>query len=158
MAKNLQLVSEDGQKFEIETTTAENSGLIKTILQDEEGTEEIPTTVKAKYLEKIVEYLNHIQTTPPSEIEKPLKGEYREVVSEWEYTFIDVSYDDMFEIMQSANYMDIKPLLALTCAKAASLIKGKSPQEVREMFNIENDFSPEEEAALIEENKWAWES
>ena len=158
MAKNLQLVSEEGQKFEIESTTAEASGLIKTILQDEEGTEEIPTTVKAKYLEKIVAYMNHIQTTPPSEIEKPLKGEYREVVSEWEYTFIDVSYDDMFEIMQSANYMDIKPLLALTCAKAASLIKGKSPQEVREMFNIENDFSPEEEAALIEENKWAWES
>ena len=158
MATTLRLVSEEGQKFEVEVSTAEPSGLIKTILQDEEGTEEIPLTVKSKYLEKIVEYLNHINTSPPSEIEKPLKGEFKEVVSEWEFSFADTSYDDMFELMQAANYMDIKSLLALTCAKTASLIKGKSPQEVREMFNIENDFSPEEEAALIEENKWAWES
>lgn len=158
MATTLRLVAEEGEKFEIDVAVSEPSGLIKTILQDEEGTEEIPLTVKSKYLTKIVEYLNHIQTTPPSEIEKPLKGEFKDVVSEWEFNFIDLSYDDMFELMQAANYLDIKSLLALTCAKTASLIKGKSPQEVREMFNIENDFSPEEEAALIEENKWAWES
>ncbi len=47
---------------------------------------------------------------------------------------------------QAANYMDIKPLLDLTCAKVASMIKGKTPEEIRKVFNIVNDFTPEEEA------------
>lgn len=54
--------------------------------------------------------------------------------------------------------MDIKPLLDLCCAKVASMIKGKTPEAIRKTFNIVNDFTPEEEAAIIAENKWAEES
>ena len=64
----------------------------------------------------------------------------------------------LFEIVMAANYLDIKPLLELSCAKVASLIKGKSVQEIRQFFNIENDFSPEEEEQVMQENKWAEES
>ena len=49
---------------------------------------------------------------------------------------------------QAANYMDIKPLLDLTCAKVASMIKGRTPEEIRKVFNIVNDFTPEEEAQV----------
>ena len=41
----------------------------------------------------------------------------------------------------AANYLDIKSLLDLGCAKIASLIKGKTPEEIRQTFNIVNDFS-----------------
>ena len=51
--------------------------------------------------------------------------------------------------------MDIKPLLDLTCAKVASMIKGKTAEEIRVVFNIKNDFTPEEEAQVMEENGWA---
>ena len=61
----------------------------------------------------------------------------------------------LFELILAANYMDIKSLLDLTCAKVASMIKGKSPEQIRILFNITNDFSPEEEEAVREENKWA---
>lgn len=44
-----------------------------------------------------------------------------------------------------SNYLEIKPLLELACAKAASLIKNKSIEEIRKFFKIENDFTPEEE-------------
>ena len=54
--------------------------------------------------------------------------------------------------------MDIKSLLDLTCAKVASMIKGKTPQEIRETFNITNDFTPEEENQIREENKWCEEA
>jgi S-phase kinase-associated protein 1 len=72
--------------------------------------------------------------------------------------------------------MDIKSLLDLTCAKVASLIKGllvmthdwpypdnfcvagKTPEQIRVCFGIQNDFTPEEEAAVRAENKWAEES
>jgi len=51
--------------------------------------------------------------------------------------------------------MDIKPLLDLCCAKVASMIKGKTPEQIRLQLGIVNDFTPEEEAAVREENKWA---
>ncbi len=37
--------------------------------------------------------------------------------------------------------MDIKPLLDLACAKVASMIKGKTPEQIRACFNIVNDVS-----------------
>lgn len=61
-------------------------------------------------------------------------------------------------LILAANYMDIKPLLDLTCATVASMIKGKTPEEIRKTFNIVNDFTPEEEAQVREENKWCEEA
>jgi len=47
-----------------------------------------------------------------------------QVVSEWDATFVEVDQETLFELILAANYMDIKPLLDLTCAKVASMIKG----------------------------------
>lgn len=33
------------------------------------------------------------------------------------------------------------------------MLKGKSPEQIREMFGIENDFTPEEEEKIREENR-----
>ena len=40
----------------------------------------------------------------------------------------------LFDIVLAANYLDIKPLLKLGSAKIASLIKGKSIEEIRQFF------------------------
>lgn len=57
--------------------------------------------------------------------------------------------------MVAANFLDIEGLINLSCAKVASYIRGRSVEEIRELFGIENDFTPEEEAQIREENKWA---
>ena len=36
----------------------------------------------------------------------------------------------------------------------ANMIKGKTPEEIRKTFNIRNDFTPEEEENLREQNTW----
>ena len=64
----------------------------------------------------------------------------------------------LFQLILAANYMDIKSLLDLTCAKVASMLKGKTPEEIQKTFNIVNDFTPEEEAQVREENKWCEEA
>ena len=56
---------------------------------------------------------------------------------------------------QAANYLDIKALLDVGCKTVANMIKGKSPDEIRKTFNIQNDFTPEEEDQIRRENEWA---
>ena len=34
---------------------------------------------------------------------------------------------------------------------------GKTPEEIRRIFNIKNDFTPEEEEEVRRENQWAFE-
>ena len=81
-----------------------------------------------------------------------------EIVQEWYAHFVAVEQDVLFELILAANFMDIKPLLDLTCASVASMIKGKTPEEIRKTFNIVNDFTPEEVAQVREENKWCEEA
>ena len=80
------------------------------------------------------------------------------MVEAWYADFVNLEQETLFELVMAANYLDIKALLELSCAKVASLIKNKSVQEIRTFFNIENDFTPEEEAQIQEENRWAEES
>jgi S-phase kinase-associated protein 1 len=54
--------------------------------------------------------------------------------------------------------LDIKQLLDVGCKTVANMIKGKSPEEIRKTFNIQNDFTPEEEDQIRRENEWAEES
>jgi S-phase kinase-associated protein 1 len=37
------------------------------------------------------------------------------------------------------------------------MIKGKTPEEIRAVFNIPNDFNADEERQVREENYWAFE-
>merc|ERR1712098_260703 len=41
---------------------------------------------------------------------------------------------EIFKLILGANYMDIHPLLHLGCAKIATLIKGKSPEEIKKIL------------------------
>ena len=96
---------------------------------------------------------------PIAEIERPLKSSnMRDVVSEWDAHFINMETEALMDLIVSANFLIIQPLLEVayefiqllisSCAKVASMIKGKSPEEIRSTFNIVNDFTPEEEAKV----------
>lgn len=63
--------------------------------------------------------------------------------------------ETLMHLTLAANYLDIRPLLDLCSARIASFIKGKSVEEIRKNLGIVVDFTPEEEAAVREENKWA---
>ena len=44
----------------------------------------------------------------------------------------------LFELILAANYLDIKSLLDLTCAKVASMIKGKNTEEIRKQYSSQS--------------------
>ena len=158
--KKITLVSSDGKKVEISNKAVQRSVLVKGIIEDYPDDAEVPlNNVKSDILNKIKEYLEHYENTEPKEIERPLPSQnFKECVDEWNYYYIDVDLDLIFELILGANYMDIKPLLELASAKVASIIKGKTTEEIRKTFGITNDFTPEEEQQIIEENKWCMEN
>mmetsp|Transcript_53844 Transcript_53844/g.155464 ORF Transcript_53844/g.155464 Transcript_53844/m.155464 type:complete len:167 (-) Transcript_53844:8-508(-) len=155
------LVSKEGDSFPVQPDVARMSELVKTMMDEEEdddddaSSKEIPLpNVKSQVLKKVIEFCEHYLQDPMTEIEKPLKSQnMADVVQKWYADFVDLEQVLLFELILAANYMDIKPLLDLTCATVASMIKGKTPEEIRSTFNITNDFSPEEEAQVREENK-----
>ncbi|KAK4964092.1 hypothetical protein LTR66_012479 [Elasticomyces elasticus] len=51
--------------------------------------------------------------------------------------------------------MDIKALLDIGCKTVANMIKGKSSEEIRQTFNIPNDFAPKEDDQIRRECEWA---
>jgi S-phase kinase-associated protein 1 len=68
--------------------------------------------------------------------------------------FITLDNEKLAHLTLAANYLDIKPLLDLCCAKITSYIKNKTPEEIRQNLGIVVDMTPEEEAQIREENKW----
>ena len=157
--KTLFLISSEGIKEPISLKAALRSQLIKTMIEINPDSNEIPLDIESNILKKIKEYLEHYENEEPSEIERPLpSSNFKECVSEWDYNFMNLGVDTIMSLSLASNKMDIKSLLELTSAKTASIIKGKNTQEIQKEFNIEDDFTPEEEQQILEENKWCMEN
>ena len=147
MSLNVVLTSADNQKIQLDFKSAERSHLLKGLLADYEESKEIPLPdIKYNILKKVVEYLTYYKDKEPSQIPKPLpSANLNEFINEWDVNFINsMELDDLFDLINAANDMKINSLLELACAKMSSLMKGKSAQEIRAMFNIECDLTEDE--------------
>ena len=157
----VKLVCKDGEVVEVERSIAEQSTLVKGLIDDGDIEEEIPlANTKKATLDKVIKFCEYIKDNAPPQIDKPLRStELADVTTPWYTDYVNgLEQEELFELILASNYLDIKPLLELTCAKVATMIKNKTIPEIRKFFSIENDFTPEEEAQIMEENKWAEES
>ena len=66
----------------------------------------------------------------------------------WYINFIDMSKTELLKLVKIANYLNIERLFELASAKLGSLIKGMTIEELRDFFEIENDFTEEEEESI----------
>jgi len=147
------LSSSDGQEFQVPKQVAKMSMTLKNMLEDlGEDVETIPIpNVTGKILDKVIQYCNHHVNDKPA---KEPDEKRTDDMSPWDANFCKVDQATLFEMILAANYLDIKPLLDVTCKTVANMIKGKTPEEIRKTFNIKNDFTPEEEAQVRKENEW----
>jgi len=138
---NLKLTSKDKKDFEVSKKNAFISNLVKTSLDTDASATEVPIPgVKSDILALVVEYMNHHNGTEPAIIEKPLRSKVMKDVCKdaWDATFIDNIGDDrqkLYDLILAANYLDIKGLLHLGCAKVASLIKGQPLEKIKEILS-----------------------
>lgn len=128
------------------------------ISRAETGTEDpIPLpNVSSPILAKIIEYCTyHGAAEAPDGSGKPSVPEDERRA--WDDSYVRVEQSVLFELILAANYLNVKPLLDLLCLTVANMIKGKTPDEIRAQFHIENDFTPSEEEEVRRENQWAFE-
>ncbi|KAL1561108.1 hypothetical protein AAHA92_03854 [Salvia divinorum] len=175
--KKIILRSSDGEKFEVDEAVAAMSQIIehtikdcvdnvipipddtgqilsmvieyckKHIIEDVGVDDVIPIpNVTGKILSKVIEYCKkHVDAAASSASTEAFDAD-----------FVKVDQATLFDLILAANYLDIESLLDLTCQAVADMIKGKTPEEIRKAFNM-NDFTPEEEEEIRRENQWAFE-
>ena len=166
------LISMEGGRHIIEPKVLEMSEYLKGLKEKGSISNNTVTleNVKETSLNRVVEFCEfcfvevisvgtyHLDK-PFTEIDRPLKSSnMRDVVSEWDANFVNITKEELLDLIVVANFLIIQPLLDLTycwdlgltcsCAKVASIIKGKSPEEIRAAFGIVNDFTSEEEAKV----------
>jgi S-phase kinase-associated protein 1 len=149
------LQSYDGETFEVDEAVALKSQTIKYLIEDGCANSTIPIpNVTGKILAMIIEYCKkHVEAEAASSDEKPSEDDLKA----WDADFVKIDSTTLFELVIAANYLNINNLLNLTCNTIGEMIKGKTSEEIRQTFNIVNDFSPEEEEEIRRENQWAFE-
>ena len=136
-------ISVDGMRIDVPLSVARMSAVIAGQINDDDDDTEIENEfpcpkVSGDILQKVVDYCTHYQEEPMERIETPLQGETIEAIvkPDWYVRFCDVDRKVMFQLVAAANFLNIKPLLDLTCLAVSVSIKGKSVEELREIFNL----------------------
>ncbi|ORX88891.1 putative negative regulator sulfur controller-3 [Basidiobolus meristosporus CBS 931.73] len=152
------LTSADGKEFTTDKEVVQRSKVLRDMLEDVGETDQpIPVpNVDSSVLEKVLEFCEY-HRNDPLDIEDDSDDEGNKIddILEWDRKFIQVDVEMLKQLILASNYLDIKQLSDVSTKTAASLLKGKTPEEIRQLFGIENDFTPEEEEQLRRDNEWA---
>lgn len=150
MTDTVTLRSSDGQDFKVQRRYATESATIRHFIEDDASADFVPLpNVKGATLARVIKFLAH-------DVDEA-KGESEAVARAWNARYCsEMDHVTLFEVVLAANYLNCRTLLDVVCKHVASMLKDKTPQQIRETFNIKNDFTPEEEAEVIRENQWAF--
>ena len=139
------IITSDGKMFDISDAIADQIKMIKNAAEDF-CDEIIPIpTVNSDIFGMIVEFCTF-------KAEEHDFGATEEFVT----NFFDVPTNILFDIISASNFLDAPDVLDAACSAAANLLRDKDPEEIRTILNIENKFTPEEDAEIIKENSWAF--
>jgi S-phase kinase-associated protein 1 len=149
-----QLQCMSGKVFTVEKEVIEKSIIIKDMLADlgigedtsvEVDEEIIPLpSISEKSMEKVIDWCEHHKADPP-----PAEDEedfiFNEEIGDWDKEFLKMDDGTLFDLILAANYLDIKGLLDVTTTHVAQIIvECRTPEKIRERFNIKNDLTPED--------------
>ncbi|TMX04698.1 hypothetical protein EJD97_005780 [Solanum chilense] len=146
--KFLTLKTNDKEEFVLEEAIAIRSQTIKNMVEDDCVSNFIPLpNVDSKTMIKVIEYWKKHSE----------EGISKDKLMDFDKAFVKVDQSILYALILAANFLNDKEMLDMICQEVANRIKGKTPEEIRKEFNIENDFTPEEEEEIRQENVWAFE-
>lgn len=143
--REITLISSDGERFAINTVFTNISTFITTALECDQTQKELDIPNVSGYtLKYIIAYMNYHKGVEPQPIQQPLRHvDFKDCCADpWDAEFItevmNISRQDLYDLIMAANYMCIKSLLYLGCAKIASIIKGQPLQDVPTILSTKN--------------------
>lgn len=126
------LVSSEKTTHEIPSFLIRKSGVLS-----ECSEESVEINAKAGIIEKILEFYKHYQDKDPENVHKPLPSHNLQgLIPAWDYAFIELDTEVLLDLAQASESLKLQGLLELCCAKIASLIRDKSPEELEDLFSI----------------------
>lgn len=155
----ISLKSADGEIFELEEAVAVQSNIIKLMIEEDctssgvrgGGFISLPN-VKSDILIILIKFWNRHAAFARKAA--PTVSEVKDIEKFDAKFFKKMKWDTILEVAMAAQYLDSKKLLDLNLQAMADRIEKKSPEQIRKLFHIENDFTPEEEAEMNEEDAW----
>lgn len=102
----------------------------------------------------VIEYLTHHKDTPEMTDEELEEFKLSDKLDPFDEKYFAMDQTSLFSVIRAANFLNCTRLLNCACKAVALLIRGKSTEEIRDVFGIVNDFSPEEEEKIRQENLW----
>ncbi|XP_039121414.1 SKP1-like protein 9 [Dioscorea cayenensis subsp. rotundata] len=155
----MKLRSSDGKEFIVDKKVWKQSVVINAIMgngnfvdQDENDQVITVSNVTAEVLAVIIQYCNKHAVDVDVDVDVD-----DEEVAKWDEEFMkNIDINMHYKLILASDYLEIKSLFDLTCKTLGDMIKANnnSPQALRDILNIQNDFTPEEEEALSRENYW----
>lgn len=131
----------DGGEFAVSTKACKLSTVLAANVKHNPHIVHV-TKIGSDTFSLVSSYLNHHNGVVPWEIAKPIRSTVmsRIVEDQWDADFADdMTKRQAFQVINAANYLGCRSLSQLLCAKVATLIKGKSPEEIKHILTTEYD-------------------
>lgn len=145
----IKLITNDNKSSEVELDLLEPMKFFK----GKENLNEINIDISDNILQKVIEFSKiYIKNKKVLSIPEPLPDgkQLKEIINNDEfYRFIDTSdFENIFELINAGALLEFDSLHDLSCAKIASFMKGKTPEEVNNYFTIECQLTNDEAKEL----------
>jgi S-phase kinase-associated protein 1 len=167
-AEELVLQTNDKREYVMPRNAILLSKLLSDLLQDVSDDDQrtvVPlANVDATTFESVAEYLTYyIDPIKPTVIEKPLKAPLKDILTPWDKEYVynklfkgdnEKEHELLFKTLMAANFLGIESLRDLCCAAIANMLRGKTPEQIMEVFNVKEPFTVEEERAIEQQYPW----
>ena len=154
--KNIRLKSCDEKLFLVDVEAAKMSGTIKTMFEDlgigssnvsEDIKEVLPIpNCDSEVLQKVIDWCDHHKDDIESEKDSNENKENTYELNGWDKEYIesvntvnDKGQSMIFDLIIAANYLNIPGLNDLAVTEVAKMMRGKSQDEIRDLFKLKND-------------------
>lgn len=148
-------VIEKSVEIDIDRDVALKMATIANIIEDlGESQESIPiSNVKSSALLKIVEYYRHRLDNPD---DNEWFREFFKVPTRTSSSIEQIRKRnrELADILNSANYLEADELVKQTAKAIAKTLKNKTPEQIREEWELPDDLTEEEKKQIEKDNKW----
>lgn len=156
----IQLKPFDGDAIDVDINIAKMFNTIANLIENCDTSKTLNPVplqhVSSESLKKMIKFAELHQNDLPMTEEaasKELKRTFK--LKGEDKKFVDnLNMNELCDLIIAANFLDFKLLLDVLCKSVALMMKDRTIDEIREVFNIKNDFTEEEELKIREENSW----